>query len=106
MPLSGPTLRVVDLYDGARIGEASHPGPQSLGDPALGILPVGARVGIVIVVMFDGAVSTALWRDERCIVKDISLQGPGIYTLYDALVCTPMSTVPVLTGDGSTIRSS
>ena len=52
--------------------------------------------------MFDGAVCTALWRDERCLVKDISLQGPGIYTLYAALVCMPMNAFPVLTGDAST----
>ena len=90
----------LDPYDGVRIGEAAHPGPQCLGDPALGNLPIGARVDIVV--MFDGAVCTALWHDERCIVKDISLQGPGIYTLYAALVCMPINAVPVLTGDAST----
>ena len=90
----------LDPYDGVRIGEAAHPGPQSLGDPTLGNLPTGTRVDVVV--MFDGAVCIALWHNERCLVRDISLQGPGIYTLYSALICKPTNDLPVLTGDAST----
>ena len=71
-----------------------------LGDPRLGTLALGSNIDIVLRVDDDQCI--ALWHRERCMVKGLSFEGPGTFTVYGAVLQGFQESLPILTGADAT----
>ena len=96
--------RLHDPFRATRVGEASHPGPvnfPSVGDPSFCDLQIGDFFDVVL--QWGPQECIALWHQQRCNVRNPTFHCPGIYTVYNACLVSPVDGLPTISIESDSI---
>ena len=96
--------RLHDPFRATRVGEASHPGPvnfPSVGDPSFCDLQIGDFFDVVL--QSGSQECIALWHQQRCNVRNPTFHCPGIYTVYNACLVSPVDDMPTISIESDSI---